>query len=612
MGMPGNQHRWLTSGHADRNQGRSGPRCGRTTLAISLDAAATLAPVGVRMTRSARRPPARRGGISAILGVLLVVGLLSCRRDEPAASSATATTTTTTDCELRDVSERATTSTLDDLDDPIAKLVLRQGCPTEFAAVQAKLAQVDAQGCDGDLFAADRTTLVSEVAQLRGAADGSLDECTAEPSAIYRGIVQRTCGDRQPWELMLSVVPFATSISDLPDNLEAMGWDRTRREFNFYTLEEGKWLFHGSSRDMLRGMGEDGQRRCAACHVGGGLVMKELDNPWPFWEGRLTTAGVDDVLKMHPALGSRTQGKVIDFRPAGKELEDAIVDGNAAWSATRVQHQREHGTLQSLLRPLFCTEELNLAAATETASPPWQTAAEAGAGALEPDPTLLVHGRLAVDVKLSLPLAAYHAALREHDQHVQAPCGKRMVDGQGRPVVDAPFDLIHPRRGRADDQHVDALVEAGLLDDDTVRAVLAVDFARPIFSTARCELLDAVPDVPAAERTAATVRAAIAVAATGEGAAAAELARNLDDPRSIEPRVRHFLTTCAARDGEDFTRDVVAWVSELRKRARERHVLEFEETLPFDALPSRPSLHWQPGTCTLTDDAAAEPTPASD
>ena len=556
------------------------------------------------MTRSGRRSVPRGGGISAISILALVLAGLGCGKDEPAAAATT--DASAADCDLADVSERATKTTLSELDDPIAALVLRQGCPTDFAAVQAKLAEADAQGCDGDMFAADRTTLVSEVAQLRGVADGDFEGCSDKPPAIYRGIVQRTCAGRQPWELMLSVVPFATSIDDLPKNLEAMGWDRARGEFNFYTLEEGKWLFHGSSADMLRGMGEQGQRRCAACHVGGGLVMKELDNPWPFWEGRLTTAGVDDVLKMHAELGSRTQGKVIDFRPAGKELEDAIVAGNAAWSSTRAKYLREHGTLQQLLRPLFCTDELNLAAATETASPTWQTEAEAGA--LEPEPTLLVHGRLAVDVKLSLPLSAYHTALREHDQHAQSHCGARIVDGEGRPVVDTPFDLIHPTRGRADDQYVDALIDAGLLDEGTARAVLAVDFTRPIFSEARCGLLDAVPDVPPAERTAATVRAAIAKAGRGEGAPATELARNLDDPRSIEPRIRHYLTTCAARDADDFTRDVVAWVSQLRKQSRDRHVVEFAETLPFDDLPARPGLHFAPGTCTLTD-AAQVPAP---
>lgn len=529
---------------------------------------------------------------------MIIAGTVGCSKKEATATGSASVP----DCELHDVSERATTATLDGLDDPIAKLVLRQGCPADFAAVQAKLAEVDAEGCQGDLFAADRTTLVSEVAQLRGVADGEFKGCSETPPAIYRGIVQRTCGERAPWELMLSVVPFATSVEDLPDNLEAMAWDRTQREFNFYTLEDGKWLFHGGSRDMLRGMGKQGQRRCAACHVGGGLVMKELDNPWPYWEGRLTTAGVDDVLKMHPALGSRTQGKVIDFRPAGKELEDAIVAGNAAWARTRVAYLQEHGTLQQLLHPLFCTDELNIAAATETASPTWQTKADGGA--LEPSPSLLVHEDLAVDVKLSLPLPAYHAALREHDQHVQSHCGARVVDGQGRPVVDAPFDLVAPVRGKADDQYLHALVEAGVLGESEKQAVLAVDFTRPIFSKARCGLLSAVPDVPPGERSARNIRDAIAKAAEGQGPAAAQLARNLEDPRSIEPRVRHFLTTCAARDGQDFTRDVVAWVSELRTRARQRHVVEFAETFPFDALKSRPGLHLSPGTCTLADDAA--------
>ncbi|MEN8197013.1 MAG: hypothetical protein ABFS30_10945, partial [Pseudomonadota bacterium] len=49
--------------------------------------------------------------------------------------------------------------------------------------------------------------------------------------------------------------------------------------------------FFGTSADMLEGKGTGDTRRCAACHVGGGLIMKELDAPWLHWEGDTTTPG---------------------------------------------------------------------------------------------------------------------------------------------------------------------------------------------------------------------------------------------------------------------------------------------------------------------------------
>jgi hypothetical protein len=518
-----------------------------------------------------------------------------CQRDAPPGSRGAPP-----DCELQDVSERASPATLDDLQDPIAQLVLRQGCPVDFAAVQTKLAQVDASACDAGMFAADRTTLISEIASVRGVADGDVEGCTPRPAAFYRGVVQRTCAGRQPWELMLSVAPFATSIDDLPKDLEAMGWDRVHEEFNYYTLEDGTWRFHGGSRDMLRGMGDEGQRRCAACHVGGGLVMKELDSPWPYWEGRLTTAGIDAVLQAHPELGSRTEGKVIDFRPAGKELEDAVTAGNVAWSKSRVAYVRAHGTLRQLLRPLLCTDTINLAAATDTASPPSQTAA--AGGALQLASSLLVDPRVGagVDVRLRLPLADYHARLAQTGQRVESGCGAKLVDGEGRPLIDAPFDLVWPVRSREDRQFVDASIEAGVLDEGLARALLAVDFTQPAFSADRCGLLDVVPDVPLQGLAAADLRRMVAAAvAEVDTEPAAQLRRNLGDGASIEPRVRRFLTSCAARPADALTSDIVTWVSELRRRAGALSIMEFSETLPVDDLPPQPGLRLSPGTCEL-------------
>lgn len=509
------------------------------------------------------------------------------------------------DCTLVDASGSSDPLVLSALHDPIARLVLSGGCPTDLAAVLRKLQQVDAAGCEGDLFAPDRTTLISEIAQLRGTAEGDLEGCTDTPAAVFRGVTQRSCSGRSPWELWLSVAPLATVIDELPADVEAIAWDPDRQELAFYTLEGGTWRFFGHSSDMLKGPGESGERRCAACHPAGGLVMKELQPPWLHWEGRLTTPGVDAILSANAMLGSRTAGKVIDFRPAGKELEDAITAGNAAWVRTKVQRLRTQGTTRELLRPLFCTVELNLAAASDTATP--VTSAGGEPGALELPGELFFQPRLVPPSRVAVPLSDYHAAIVAAGQRMEHSCGARLSDGEKRAVLDTPFDLAFPHRAMIDAQHVDELVRTGVIDDELAVAVLGVDATRPIFSERRCALLQLVPELPPSDREAAKIRAAIEAALAGapEGdRGASALAENLASPRGVKARAAAFMDACARRPTGELARDVVKWASWLREAARAQPVLEFRESLPVDDLSVPAGTRFDLQSCTLVQDAS--------
>lgn len=554
-------------------------------------------------------PRRRRATGRCAIGFAIAI-VLGCGRDETPIDARTSIEAELLagDCTLVDASGASGPLALSDLHDPVARLLLTDGCPGDLAAVAKKLERVDGTGCDGDLFAADRTTMISEIAQLRGEPSGDLEGCTATPAAFYRGVVQRACGGRAAWELSLSVGPLGTVPDELPTDLEAIAWDPTRRELAFYTLEAGTWRFFGHSSDMLEGPGESGERRCAACHPAGGLVMKELAPPWLYWEGRLTTPGVDAILSAHEVLGSRTAGKVIDFRPAGKELEESITAANAAWVRTKVEQLRSAGTTRELLRPLFCTVELNLGAASDTATPTTATAtATTGGeeGSLEIPGALVFDPRLVVPARLPLPLPDYHAAIAAAGQRMEWSCGAKLTGAQARPVVDTPFDLAFPHRAVIDAQHVDELVRTGVIDDDLATAVLGVDATRPIFSAKRCGLLEHVPELPPADRNAAEIRAAIEAVLVKLGPGdpvAVELAANLQSPRGVKARVAAFMDACGRRPSAELARDVVAWASWLRERARQEAVLEFRESLPVDDLAVPDGTHFDLATCTLVRD----------
>ena len=513
-------------------------------------------------------------------------------------------------CDVVDARGKGTTVDVSDFGDPVARLVLSRGCPKTFDEVNKVLAEVDARDCDDDGFSPMRTTLLSERAQMRGTPDGSMDECAQKPIAIFRGVVQRNCGGRPSYGLFGSLAPLATVQDKLPDLIEMIGFDPKTGTFRFYTYEEERWRYHGDSFDMLEGMAPDGARRCAACHVGGGLVMKELDPPWLHWEGRTTTVGVLEMLNKHESLGSRSHGAVTDFRPAGKELEDAIIAGNEAWIAKRIEHQRANAPLKRLLRPLFCDEEINLSTAGQSPSPPTATTGEEGKFEL-PVAGFLAAKRLVGPETIKIDVANYHQVLAKANQRIDTFCDKPLLTDADETIVDTIFDFAYPHRSSIDNQAVDALVEAGIIDEAFVRAVLAVDLTRPVFSEARCGLLEHVPDVAADERTPAKIRSAVLEAlAEVDTPAAKELRENLGpDARDPTARVSAMLRACADRPAAELASDLHAYASMLRDKARKNPVIELPEVLPVDDLPDRPDAHFDPDSCTLVG-ASAAPTSA--
>lgn len=552
------------------------------------------------------------------LGVVSLSASLGCTRAPPGEpdvqrqDGTASPAVPTAACEVVDARGGGTTIDTADFADPVARVVLSQACPTDFSEVAKILDERDAEACVADGFSPTRTTLLSERAQLRGTPQGSTEECTETPVAIFRGVVQRRCGGRAAHGLFASLAPIATVQSSLPDVIEMIGFDPRAEVFRFYTYEQERWRYHGDSLDMLDGMRPDGARRCAACHVGGGLVMKELDAPWMHWEGRTTTAGVQALLSQYEALGSRSHGVVSDFRPAGQELEEAIVAGNRAWMRKRIATQRQHATLSRLLRPLFCDEEINLGTAAQSPSSPTATTGESERFELAVG-GLLAPRRVAGSQTLTISVADYHAALRAANQRIDTFCDKALHTDDGETVVDTVFDFAYPHRSSIDNLAVDALVEQGIVDDAFVRAVLAVDLTRPVFSEARCGLLAAVPNLNPDQRTPAAIHSAMLTAlAPMQTDAAQELLTNLG-PQGRDPtaRVSAMVRACSERDPAELTADLHAYASQLRRKARALPVLELPEVLPVDDLPDDPGLHFDAQTCRLVrspaDDQAVAP-----
>lgn len=479
--------------------------------------------------------------------------------------------------------------------DPVAALVLKGTgtCPKTFQEVVARLRVTDKNGCADDPAspAGMQVRLISERSQVRGVGDS------------YRAVVTRQCDGRPVHGLFMSVFGIAAGANELPPDVELIGFDAAAGQFNYYALEGGKWKFFGGSRSLV----EEGydctsgacvpkaasHRRCANCHTGGGLVMKELNSPWVHWEGDTTTPGAQATVDKFKSLW----GKKSD----GIELESTVKGGNSAWTPKRIELAKASGSVADLLRPLFCTVELNLQGSSTQTSASGMTQVRSD---FLFDPAWSKSG-------VPVDAADYVALL--------AANGQRIVDGQnqqlkgpmGQPVVDTVFPFTFPERSGADVEYVQKLVAAGVVDDELVKDVLVLDFTRPIFSKARCEMLQFAPELTAEKRTAQAIKegfvANLKAANPAPATIAGELLANLGadgQAATHGAKLDAFLTACKARPKKEFLADAMTIASQRRNLARTLPVLEFAESLPFDTLSVAESKAFDPATCKLVDKLA--------
>ncbi len=364
------------------------------------------------------------------------------------------------------------------LHDPIAQFVLRaEGeCPTNWTELAATLAERDTAGCEDG--AGMRTMIVSESAHALGT------------EAEMRTVSLRTCGGRPDHGLAFSLTGGTLDGPSLPKDVEILAFDDTLGMFVFYTLQGGQWSFHGTSKDVVA---EGSKSLCAQCHTDGGMVMKELENPWLHWEGNATIAGAQELVDRFDDLGAHS---------TASDLEQVVRTGNRAWDEIWVKDLLLAGNLREVLHPLFCAREFNIGAATKAA----------GTGVRFVPALALVDDTFdggAFPLQVNVSTAAYEAAIGDAKQHLEHR-GATLRDSAGKIIADTPFGLPFVHRARADKQFVERLEQIGVIDRDFVFDVLAIDFTRPVFSPERCALLDRVPDVGALTVSVPDGKAAVA------------------------------------------------------------------------------------------------------
>jgi hypothetical protein len=544
-----------------------------------------------------------------------------------------------------------TADELGKLGDPIANFVLKgQDCPLTLTKIAAKLTKTDPcilQPTDGgfnnNADIGQNSRFVTDRSQL------------LEQPDTYRAVIARACQKREDNELLISVFGIGTQTDgagkvtavSVPDNtIELIGEHKTTDAngtvtgvFNYYAREDNQWKFFGSSTDFLSqgyDCNDDGacvpkaatKQRCASCHVGGGLNMKELESPWVNWEGGGNSFGKHALDPNGASFGTPGVADIIAKRKDlfgdqsdGVQMEATVEEGNRQWIPARIAFLKTKG-LKEVLRPLFCTTDMNLVEAGLTQLPPNKGD--------DPNKT---QNQLSQDLFVdrtfkaflneggSITFGEYMDAIKANGQHIQDgrnDSDQPLFGADGKPIFDTVQGLIIPARSGQDNAYIQELQNERVVDIDLVKDILSVDFTRPIYSKTRCDMLNALdfsPELAPDAMKFDAVKKKVADAATkvaGQSPALQKLAASTADPTDAGKHdfdAASFLKACDARaksptDRANYIKDYLAYASHLRravKRARNPvngGIIEFPETLPVDDLQETRAA-FDPKTCKL-------------
>lgn len=345
--------------------------------------------------------------------------------------------------------------------------------------------------------------------------------------------------------------------------LELIAWDPGKQFYNFYELVDREWFYRGDSEDILNDIQPlhrqrevnatpFGDRlRCSGCHVNGGLVQKEIREPYNDWfvESRPLSMG---PLKPDDFVQDRVSA-LVDASELSKVVASTTRRLAGSPGYRKVMSTR---SMQERLRPLLCPVEINI----ESDLAPFD----------EHKPAVRVPSAFFVDTRLAT--ADIAVTRKDYDVALQKQ-GSRLPRTPMR--TDADHAWLTPVKAQSDVVAVEALVEQGVVDMEFVFDALAVDFTNPVFSPTRCGLLKLVPDKGGPDFVRHYIDALRAASVPG----AAELVDNLTDPSRTAAahaqKAAAFLSSCARRSSDPAA--VLEWSRLLSQRRVETSVSEISQ-----------------------------------
>jgi hypothetical protein len=290
-----------------------------------------------------------------------------------------------------------------------------------------------------------------------------------------------------------------------PGFVELIAWDRTREVYNFWELINGRWLYRGDSTDVLGNVSrvntgavdtsfqftrkpytnEKRVLRCSGCHTLGAPIMKELEPPindWQTKDRKLNLGGIKLRPGDDPADPAHVAARLFRDAAPAENLAAAVKAGTRRLLEARAKRGGDGQTLKQQLRSLFTTMEMNLVSDRK----PLRVRIDSKE-AVELPAAFFVDPRLTgPQPPVAVKIDVYLAALKQ----VKSTFAAKEKAG----LVESHHAFLVPARSDIDNVVLDTLVRKGLLNDEMIAAVLAVDFTTPVFSPARASLLRYVPE----------------------------------------------------------------------------------------------------------------------
>jgi hypothetical protein len=351
--------------------------------------------------------------------------------------------------------------------------------------------------------------------------------------------------------------------------IELIAWDYTKQMYNFWELvgtgKGSEWHFRGDSQDIAAdiarvNMGEPApvfaspRLRCSGCHTLGTPILKEIDKPNNDW---WTTANKLKLgsLKLQPGTDWRNPVNV-----AGNLFQNATDVSNLSFQVKKgidrlaASHMQRGQSLKQRLRSLFSTMEMNLASD--------DTAFEQSSGRINIPTDFFVDSRLSgKKTTVSINSSVYRQAL-------QAAASRFAPDETGG-LMESHHAFLVPVRSYSDNKMIDAMLGEGLLDQELVADILAVDITTPVYSQPRLSLLKYVPESASDVNDLREALVRNLSGATNDPAAA-ELLKNITDPSRnssfYQKKANEYLNTISKNsNSNEFISDWLKIATQRRK-----------------------------------------------
>jgi hypothetical protein len=456
--------------------------------------------------------------------------------------------------------------------DPFIDLVIARG---EFpTTLNELLAVLDRSNGQPEGLPDQLSFLVGEGAQIPWSA------ATSHIDRAFRFAVARGRGSKFP--LFIST---AAPFDDDRIFLQLIAWDATAGAFQFYERRSGSWIWAGSSWQALeedtRGQGPFDS------HINGGMVMKELEQPWLHWHSMAQTIGEqtlapDDPLRAEPLFTNRD----------GAERLEMIVRTNmSTWVQSRLgKAVAPDGSIDRpdrLMRQVLTTTAPTIASSIDPYDGDPQATIQVPLTFFLDRVGLFDIAELELNPGFTVERSRYrvmaqHLGLAVRDTRAQPPV---RIDG------DTFFAWPVPEPGLEDSALLKALVRKGIISRRFAAALLMIDFPNPVGSDDRAKLMAYVPssaDASGSNNIETQLLATLGQAsAWPQGSPERQLVENMQLadgawPAEYQRRLSDYVAAATARLATDQgLHDFMLLADSRRREFRRRPIAEFNMTLPW-------------------------------